>query len=165
MDALTGKPVAADGRGTTGPYTYDDLDGAPCRAAAEALGAAGVGFAGGRFEPDSVVTMRDAAALLLASAGMDVTDWDDGTIGNEAAWYGFIGADDWMPDAAITREVFTHMILSASRYAAAAELTGIWSDAFTGPDAGYAAIASAQKVSKRTLYSLEKAAIPRLCAR
>ena len=143
VDALTGKPVAAETYDTTGAYTYDDLDGVPCRAAAEALGAAGVGFAGGRFEPDSVVTMRDAAALLLASAGMDVTDWDDGTIGNEAAWYGFIDTDDWAPDDAITRTAFTRMILSASRYAAAAGLTGIWSDAFTGPDAGYAAIASA----------------------
>lgn len=138
VDALTGEPILTAGE--AGGYTYSDLADAPQRAAIEALAAAGVGFDGGAFEPGRALTQRDALRLLLQAAGYTVADWDEETLKNEAVWRGFVRADEWAPDAALTGAQLAQMMLGASRYGAAAALDGIWA---AGYDDGYAAVASA----------------------
>lgn len=122
VDALTGEPIR---QSTDGGYVYSDLDGVPERAVIEALGAAGVGFAGGAFHPDAPLTMGDAVRLLLASAGYRADEWDVEDLKSEAVWQGFVTAADWEPEREITQEAFIRMIVSASRYGDAARLEGV----------------------------------------
>lgn len=143
IDALTGEALAdADSVG----YVYDDLDGVDQADMIQALAEAGIGFAGGSFRPDAELTQREAVTLLLQAAGCDPEGWDDDSIRSQAAYLGFIAAADWSPDSAVTRMGFIRMLLGASRYGAAAELSGIWDSVFADvedADAGYAAIAAA----------------------
>lgn len=138
VDALTGEPILTAGE--TGGYTYGDLADIPQRASIEALAAAGVGFDGGAFGPERALTQRDALRLLLQAAGYIVADWDEEMLKNEAIWQGFVRADEWDPDAALTGTELARMMLASSRYGAAAALDGIWA---AGYDDGYAAVAAA----------------------
>ena len=145
VDARTGEALI-DSFSETGAYTYTDLALAEAREAIEALGEAGIGFAGGLFQPSAILTQRDGVTLLLQAAGHDVSDWSDDTLGQEAAWLGFVAQGEWVPDAPLTRMAFLKMLLSASPYGEAAKLGDIWREAFADvapEDAGYAAIASA----------------------
>lgn len=142
VDALTGEPVTEKADGS---FAYDDLSGVPEREVIEALGAVGIGFSGGEYLPGEELTMRDAVTLLLEAEGYRVDDWDDDTLRDEAVWQGFVSGADWRPDETLSGMDFIRMILGASRYGAAAELTGIWTDAGASDeaDAGYAAMAGA----------------------
>lgn len=143
VDALTGE-ILAESVAQDGAYTYTDLAASGSKAAIEALGQAGIGFAGGQFQPGSVLTQRDAVTLLLQAAGYDITGWDDEDLGREAEYMGFVSAGMWKPDTTVTRMGFVKMMLKASRYGDAAELQDIWVSDFTDVtdmDMGYAAIA------------------------
>lgn len=145
VDALTGDALV-DTFGETGTYTYTDLTLTDAREEIEALGQAGIGFAGGKFQPSAILTQRDAVTLLLQAAGYDPTNWDEETLRNEAVWQGFVTEEAWNPGATMSRMDFLKMLLGASRYGDAAELTGVWSTTFTDvseADAGYAAMAQA----------------------
>lgn len=122
VDALTGEPVR---QAEAGSYFYDDLAGVPEGAMIEALGAAGIGFAGGSFRPDAALTMEDAARLLVSSAGYPADDWDPERLRDEAVWYGFVTSADWDPARVLTWEEFIQMLLTASRYGDAAALEGV----------------------------------------
>ena len=143
VDALTGEPIVDRADGS---HVYTDLDGVPQREMIEALGEAGIGFSGGFFRPEETLTQRAAVELLLQAAGYQVDVWDDEALKDNAVWYGFLSAEEWDPDAAVTRMELTHMILGSSVYGAAAQLDGIWAVGFPDvrtEDAGYAAIAQA----------------------
>ena len=148
VDAITGKAIPAADT-STAAYTYDDLDSSPHKPAIEALGAAGVGLPGGKFQPRAAVTQRTAAKLLLQACGYDVSAWDDGTLGLEAAYMGFISASDWNPDAWMTRMDFLRAMIGASPYGKAAALTGVWSVSYSDAgsvdagDLGFAAVSQA----------------------
>lgn len=137
VDALTGEPVTAVDSGA-GSYEYTDLDGAAGKDMIEALGAAGVGFEGGRFRPEETLTQRDAVVLLLRAGGYTADEKDDAWLGERAAWNGFVAAADWDAGAAVTAAEFMKMIIGASRYGDAAELLS-----GGGNDEGYTAIAQA----------------------
>lgn len=144
VDALTGEVKKTDS--TDNIFSYDDLDGNAHADAIEALGAAGVGIDGGKFQPRAALTQRVAVKLLLQAEGYQVNDWDDETLGSEADYMGFISAEDWDPDAVMTRMDFIKAILRASKYAAAVEVDGIWSVSYSDAadaqeDLGYAALA------------------------
>ncbi len=145
VDALTGE-VLVDTYGQTGTYTYTDLALTDAREAIEALGQAGIGFGGGKFQPSAILTQREAVTLLLQAAGYDPTGWSDESLCYEAVYQGFITEEDWQPDVSISRMAFLKMLLGASRYGAAAELEGVWATTFTDVsqgDVGYAALAQA----------------------
>lgn len=125
VDALTGAPVR---RAADGGFVYGDLDGVPERELVEALAEAGVGFPGGMFRAEAPLTVRDAARLLLSSAGCRTDDWDDETLKSEAVWQGFLDASDWEPEREVTQGELVRMIVSASRYGDAAALDGVGYD-------------------------------------
>lgn len=143
VDALTGEPILSE---TDGGYVYADIAADARRAMIEALGEAGIGFAGGAFRPNDALTQREAVTLLLQAAGYRVDGWDDGQLKNEAEYLGFVPAGAWQPDRAVTRIEFIRMAIGASRYGAAAALPGVWTESFSdvaAEDLGYAAIAKA----------------------
>lgn len=145
VDALTGEAIVDTFR-ETGIYTYTDLTLTDAREAIEALGQAGIGFAGGKFQPSSILTQREAVTLLLQAAEYDPTGWDEDTLRSEAVWQGFVSEEEWNPGATVSRMDFLKMLLGASRYGDAAELSGVWSTTFTDVsdgNLGYAAIAQA----------------------
>ena len=145
VDAITGE-VLVDTFGETGTYTYTDLALTDAREEIEALGQAGIGFAGGKFRPSSILTQRDAVTLLLQAAGYDTTTWSDEGLCSEAVWLGLVTEAEWNPGATMSRMDFLKMLLGASLYGAAAELSGVWSTTFTDvsdADMGYAAMAQA----------------------
>ena len=142
IDAHTGEARRND-TGEDGTFTYTDVeDSEP----AEALGQAGIGFAGGLFEGDKTLSQLEAVTLLLQAAGYNTADWEEETLRGEAVYQGFLTEEDWAPEKAVGRMEFLRMLLSPSRYGDAARLTGVWSTSFkdvSEADLGYAALAEA----------------------
>lgn len=152
VDALTGEALVED-MSEDGAYIYTDISISESKAAIEALGQAGIGFAGGQFLPGSILTQRDAVMLLLQAAGYDPADWDEEMLRNEAVYQGFITESEWLPDAAVTRMGFLKMMLNASRYGDAAKLSGVWTCDFTDVSRGdlaYGALAQALGLASGT---------------
>lgn len=147
VDAVTGEVIAETPAGAA--YAYSDLADCPEAEAIERLGAAGIGFDGGRFSPDEALDMKTAAILLLQADGYDPANWDDTRLGEFFASDGMIDPADWAPEAAVSRMDFLKMLLGASRYGAACALSGVWQTAYEDEavvaraDLGYAAMAQA----------------------
>lgn len=147
VDAVTGEIVSETPEGAA--YAYTDLDGCEAKEAIERLGAAGIGFDGGRFEPDKALDMRTAAVLLLQAAGYSVSDWDDERLGEYLVSEGMLASGAWKPEAAMSRMDFLKMLLGASRYGDACKLEGVWQAEYEDwavvakADRGYAAMAQA----------------------
>ncbi len=142
VDALTGEAERAEQ--TEESFAYDDIGAVPEKEMIETLGLAGVGFAGGQFQPEAALTVRDAVTLLLQAEGSYVPERDDELLAR-AADQRFAAADS-DADKTVTRMEFIKMILTPSRYGDAAQLGGIWAASFEDAnegDAGYAAIAAA----------------------
>ena len=125
VDALTGKPIL---QSSEGGYVYDDLDGVLQESLIETLAEAGIGFAGSSFHPDLLLTVGDAARLLLCSAGYRPDDWDEDTLRQEAVWEGFLSDADWDPGQVLTQREFVEMLLTPTRYGYAAALDGVGFD-------------------------------------
>ncbi|MGM9615004.1 MAG: YcdB/YcdC domain-containing protein [Oscillospiraceae bacterium] len=138
VDALTGEAILTPGDGS---IVYDDLDGNAGQSMIEALAEAGIGFDGGRFEPERAITQKEAVTLLMQAEGYDVRGWEEDDLRREAVWFGFIEEADWSPEADVTGAELLRMLLGASSYRTAAELTGVWAAEYG--DSGYTAIASA----------------------
>lgn len=138
VDALTGEPILTPGDGN---FVYADLADDAGQSLIEELAEAGIGFDGGRFEPERAITQKEAITLLLQAEGYDVRGWEEENLRSEAVWFGFIEEADWSPEAGVTGAEMLRMMLGASSYGAAAELTGIWAAEYG--DSGYTAIASA----------------------
>lgn len=137
VDALTGEALRTETAGET-DYTYDDLDGTARAEQIEALARAGIGFAGGKFEPDAELTYRDAVTLLLLAGGMSPDPDDGDALRDMAVRQGFVSAEEeFDPDGTLTRSGFIKMLLRASRYGDAAELLSVEGDR------GYSVIALA----------------------
>ena len=145
IDALTGEPVVT-AEEADGVFSYTDLDDGELKDMIQALAGAGVGFEGGEFKPEAELTQRDAVTLLLQAGGMTTIPKENETLRRRACSEGFIAAEDWDPEATVTRMDFLKMLLGTSRYGDAAKLTGIWSMRYPDvdrQDIGYAAIANA----------------------
>lgn len=145
IDALTGQPVGEDS-GNTGDYAYDDLEDVAQAEMIQALAQAGIGFSGGSFQPEAELTQRDALVLLIQANGSTPSLTDDERLQRQAVNAGFITAGAFDPDKTVTRMEFLTMLIGASRYGDAAELTGVWASGFTDVDEteeGFAAIAKA----------------------
>ena len=152
VDALTGEALV-EGVSEDGAFVYADISLSESRTAIEALGQAGIGFAGGQFLPGSILTQRDAVTLLLQAAGYDPSGWDEEMLRSEAVYQGFITESEWLPDATVTRMGFLKMMLNASRYGDAAKLSGVWTCDFTDVSRGdlaYGALAQALDLASGT---------------
>ncbi|MCD7748613.1 MAG: S-layer homology domain-containing protein [Oscillospiraceae bacterium] len=145
IDALTGQPVGEDDS-DEGDYTYDDLEDVAQAEMIQALAQAGIGFSGGSFHPETELTQRDALILLIQANGSTPSLTDDERLQRQAVNAGFITAGAFDPDKTVTRMEFLTMLIGASRYGDAAELTSVWASGFTDvdeADEGFAAIAKA----------------------
>jgi hypothetical protein len=156
VDALTGQAETTT-ETASGVYTYGDVDDPALAQQAQALAQAGIGFAGGALEPEAPVTYRQAVTLLLQAAGFTVTDWADDRLESVGQSQGFLPAGDWEPEATVTAMDFVRMLLSASRYNAAAQLTAAWAEmeGVSDADQGYAAIAAALGMIDRETFEPE----------
>jgi hypothetical protein len=144
VDALTGQ-ASITTETTSGVYTYEDVDDSTLAQQAQGLAQAGIGFAGGVLEPEEPLTYRQAVTLLLQAAGFTVTDWEDDRLQSVGQSQGFLPTGDWEPEDTVTAMDFVRMLLSPSRYDAAARLTAAWTEieGVSPEDQGYAAIAAA----------------------
>ena len=148
LDAVSGELLRSVSG--TRDYVYSDLAGCAQEEDILALASAGIGLSGGEFQPEAALDMRTAAILLHQAGGsLYAGDWNDETLGENAAYEGFFAREDWQPDGEMSRMDFIKAILNASRYAAAAELEGIWAAGFkdgkeiADEDLAYAALAQA----------------------
>lgn len=138
VDGLTGETVTVPDGQAGQVFVYDDLKDVPQAEQIEALGQAGVGFAGGSFRPEAELTQREAVILLLQADGETILpEAEDGDLLDRASWRGFVTAEDWEPDKTVTRMEFIRMVLCVSRYGDAAKLLN------DKADEGYEAIAQA----------------------
>ncbi len=138
VDGVTGEAVTVPDEQDARVFAYDDIADAPGKGEIEALAQAGIGFAGGSFRPEAELTQREAVTLLLQADGETVLpETGDDDLLERAGWRGFVTAEDWDPEAAVTRMGFIRMVLGPSRYGDAAALLS------AGADEGYQAIAQA----------------------
>lgn len=145
VDAKTGKAIlAADSMAAT-PIAYDDISSCYGKTQIEKLAQYGVGFPGSSFLPQAQLTQKDALVLLLSAVGYSTTAEDD--LYNVAYSYRLIAKNDRNPTKLMTRAELIKMLIGATTYNTAAELTGIYhcgfaDDSSIAPgDYGYVAIA------------------------
>ena len=149
IDAVTGQVNAWDYDQDT-VLSYSDLEGHYGREAIEALAQVGIGYSDEQFRPTDNITQRELAQLLLGAAYGGVVDgYDDESLKQEAAYYGFISAETWSPEAQVTRMDVLKAILNASEYGKAAALSGAYYCSFNDEsgvqpqDYGYVSIGQA----------------------
>ena len=153
IDAKTGRPVVLSA-GAAGSLKYSDLADSPAKRAAETLAGYGIGYAGGKFQPDKKLTQLDLVALLASSQGMaiDPEAPADGSIDQAyrtAYRMGALRREDREDGRQLTRLDAIRMVLDAGGYKPAAQLQGIYRTDFAdeaeiGKDMlGYAALAQA----------------------
>lgn len=129
-------------------YEYGDA----VNEAAKALAEYGVGFPGGSFEADRLVTWREAAALLVELDGTHVWNEDDETI-LRCARNDRITLDAAALDSNVARGELIRALLTMSGYDRAAQVAGAFSSSFTdaetfGDDFGFYALAEAMDLAQ-----------------
>ena len=110
---------------------YDDISGHFAENAAETLRKYGVGFTGGKFMPDGVITQRDLVALLTSifyRGGAIVLgeNYDYDAVYAKAKHNGILDDEEYLPESPVTREMAAVMIVRAIGFDEAASLEGIY---------------------------------------
>lgn len=123
VDAHTGKCVGA-AQEDEQAFAYGDIGQSEYREEIEALAEYRIGFAGGKFAPDDVLTGRDMLLLLLQAGGYAAENWQWEDIEETARDLGI--AQNVQPDEQIMREEFAGVLLDMSGYGRAAS----YGDAF-----------------------------------
>lgn len=150
IDAKSGDAVAPPATENSRRITYSDLEGSWGKDMAEALADYGVGWLGGKLEPNKPLTQLDLMALLLSTRGIlvDLGEEDSAdTVYDYAYSSGLLTASERNDSAILTRGELVRYLLDANGFGEAARLPGIfrcdYKDADAIPDAlfGYAAIA------------------------
>ena len=160
IDAASGKPVNYAGevqtRRENEKYEYYDIAGHYAEAAINVLSSVGVGFEGGAFEPDTVITQSDFAALV-SQCVYDYVVYRNGVYDKVATadrciLYGAIKQEEYFPDEPLSREKAVQILLRAMGYEEFASIEGIFKTDFADSAdidpalLGYAAIASGLKI-------------------
>ena len=149
IDAKTGDAVPYPASADDVP-SYSDLDQTWAAQDAQALAAYGIGWLGGKLEPQKALTQLDLVALLCSADNLllDPSDPDAAdALYENAYWMGLLTRADRDDGRLVTRAELVRMILDAGGYGKAAQIPGIFrctfSDAADIPaaDYGYAAIA------------------------
>ena len=152
VDAATGQPVRQEEGDAA--VTYTDLLGSDARADVEKLACYGVGYDGGRFQPEKQLTQWALVALLASLDGYRVDPETAEGSTRDAAYaaayrMGALSRGERNESRAVTRGEVVECLLNCAGYGPAARLAGIYtcgySDAAAIPEAelGYAAIAQA----------------------
>ncbi|MGO5115194.1 YcdB/YcdC domain-containing protein [Candidatus Avoscillospira sp. LCP25S3_F1] len=150
IDAKSGDAVAPPVTENSRRITYSDMEGSWGQDMAQALADYGVGWLGGKLEPDKPLTQLDLMALLLSTRGilLDLEDADSADAVYDYAYaIGLLTASDRRDSAILTRGELVQYLLDANGFGEAARLPDIfrcdYTDAASIPDAlfGYAAIA------------------------
>ena len=135
------------------PYT--DLSGHFAEEAAILLREYGVGFSGGKFLPDEVITQKDLIALLnnIFYNGGDVLLGESfayDSVYAKATHNGIITEQEYSPEGSVTREMAAVMLIRAMGLEEAANLQGIYISPFADvtENVGYVAILTAMGIFK-----------------
>lgn len=147
IDPVTGMPIRLPG-GEGGTLQYSD----PAGDEAEALAQYGIGYAGGRFQPEKPLIQLDWAVLLASTQGVrldpDKLSEEDADRVCRTVWgMGALQRGDREDDRRLSRLDVIRSLLDAGGYRPAARLQGIYrTDLFSeeevpGPLLGYAALA------------------------
>lgn len=157
IDAKTGRPVLREKRSGRA-LTYSDLGGSRAKQAVEALAEYGIGYTGGRFRPEKLLTQMDLAALLASTQGLaidpdNLAEGDADRVYRTAYGMGALRREDRNDGKVLSRMDVICCLLNAGGYGPAARLQGIYrtdfSDAGDIPEdlLGYAALAQALKLA------------------
>ncbi len=128
VDAKTGEAIVNDTGETAAPRAYDDLAGCYGKQQIETLAEYGIGFPGASFKPTAKLTQKDALFLFLSAVGYSSEDEED--IYRMAYNYNFLTEDEKDPDKLLSRAQLIKMLIGATEYAPAAELTDIFDCGF-----------------------------------
>ena len=148
VDAVTGEIYGgvSDGNGTS--FSYDDITGNAHESEIATLGKYGVGFAGGKFQPDKAFTARDMLGMILQASGYDgVEEMEYTEMVSSVSSLGKAEISSYSADDEITRGDFVRLLVSLSGYDDVAQLSGIFdcgfadNDQVAQEDYGYVAIA------------------------
>lgn len=150
IDAKTGEPVIPYWISDDGTLRYDDITGHWAEAEIKELARYGVGYQGGRFEPDKTLTQVDLIALILSCDGWRFDPRTDGAVNqlyDQAYSQGLLKRGERNETQTVNRGEAVRMLLDGWGFGTAAGLKGIFRTSFTD-DAdipadvyGYAALA------------------------
>lgn len=149
IDAKTGQPVEVP-ETDPGRPVYSDLAGSWGQTQAQALAAYGIGWLGGKLEPDKELTQLDLMALLVStqSGPADLSrEGEADRVYDRAVSMGLITRSQRQDDKPVTRAQVTKVLLDWGGYGNAAVIPGIFRCTFTDQGDipaeyyGYAAIA------------------------
>ena len=154
IDAKNGKTLDYSGvvseTGDAPDYKYTDIDGHYAEKAIKTLADIGVGFEGGLFRPDEIITQKDFAALLSQSI-FEYVVYDGRSIDvSKTAFYAAnrINMEDYKENDPLAREkAVKYLIDVLGNYSDAAKIYGIFNTGFSDENeiddslVGYVAIA------------------------
>ena len=154
IDAKSGKTLDYSGvvseTGDAPDYKYTDIDGHYAEKAIKTLADSGVGFEGGLFRPDEIITQKDFAALLSQSI-FEYVVYDGRSIDvSKTAFYAAnrINMEDYKENDPLAREkAVKYLIDVLGNYSDAAKIYGIFNTGFSDENeiddslVGYVAIA------------------------
>ncbi len=152
VDAKSGTVPVYEGRAQDELEPYTDLEGHWAKAMVERLAQFGVGYPGGRFQPQKELTQFDLLCLLVSVDGMHYRPGGDFTaddVYSRAYAMGLLTAEQRKDDAPVTRLELTRILVNQTGLKEAAQLSGIWTTGFTDQAdipadlLGYVAIAKA----------------------
>ncbi len=150
VDAKTGKVVEAPA--WDAEIAYDDVSGHWAADEIERLAQYGIGYDGGKFNPDKKLTQWELVALLASAQGMRLdpaqADADAKNNAYETVYQmGALTRDERSDDKAVTRALLVKYLLNAADYGAVAKLPGIFTCSYADrasiptDSLGYAALA------------------------
>lgn len=151
IDAKTGEPVIPDWSSDDGTLRYDDVAGHWAASEINGLARYGVGYQGGRFEPNKQLTQADLIVLILSCDGWRFDPQEEGALDrlyDRAYSKGLLKRGERNETQSLTRSAAVRMLLDGWGYGAVAKLNGIYKTSYTDdasiPAAGYGYAALAQ---------------------
>lgn len=163
IDAKTGKAVLRENSAVPS-ITYSDL-GSTGKVEAETLASYGIGWLGGKLQPDKQLTQLDLVALLASTDGylVDLSEKDAAEQLYQYAYSaGLLTAKERNDNKTISRGELVKALLDCSGFGEAAQISGIFRCTFTDsiPDDlyGYAAIAQGLQMVSGTTFSSSRSA-------
>lgn len=149
MNAKTGEIITENWYKDDNLITYSDLDNYAGKDKLATLAEYGIGWTGGKCEPNKKMSQLDLVALLVSADGYqyDPETGDAGDMYRRAYGLGILSASERSDSKLLTRGETVRMLLNCAGYGDVAKLPGIFSCSY--PDAaqipanllGYAAIA------------------------
>ena len=152
VDAVTGEALCHP-TAVSPKLNYSDLGQSYAQKEVSALAEYGIGYAGGKLRPRDLLTQRDLIGLLMSATGVRINDGIDDEMADYlyslAYGYGMLTEAERNDNAYVTRSEVVRRLISATEYASAAKLSGIYKTGFADDSAisenlkGYVAIAKA----------------------